>query len=117
MNDIPSEQETHKTPETPQAAKLPSAYDSTLLGATVSIHEPDRFVYSLRKLIRFEMSRNECGASEARGIVARDFITPLAREYGHMAPVFVDDELVQGSIQDTEKHIIIVPKQFNGNRK
>lgn len=100
----------------PEAVKLVPAYDSCLCGATVSLNEQDRFVYSLRKLIRFTMIEHGCKATEARSIIVRDFITPLAREHGPLSPVFLNDEIIDGIILDEEKPLIIVP-HFNGNKR
>lgn len=100
------------TPQ-PEAAKLPSSYDTCLLGVTVSIHGQDRFVYSLKKLIGFTMLEHQCQAPEARQIILASFIKPLAREHGPDGPVFVNDEIMLGEVEE-EKSVIITPPQFNG---
>lgn len=99
----------------PQAARLAPAYDSCLVGATVSIHEESRFAYSLRKLIKFEMVRGSIGADEAREEVANELIVPIQREHGPLAPIFIDDELVQGQVEEDPGPKIVIPN-FNGKR-
>lgn len=89
------------------AARLDPAYDSCLIGATVSMHEAPRFVYSLRKLIQFEQRRASCLIEEARTAVAQELVTPILREHGPEGPVFVDDELVLGELKDPEVKIIM----------
>lgn len=95
--------------ETPGPARLPSPYDSCLLGATVGIHGPDLYVYSLRALIRFEMTRRDCSPDEARTAIAAEILMPVQREHGPLAPLFVNDELVKGEIEEDGPRII-VPK-------
>ena len=101
-------QPVNDTPEPPQVTKLPPSMDSCLLGAT--LRAPQQFAYSLRKLVRMEMMRGNCKASEAREEVLREYITPYAREV-----CFIDDELLD-PISDVEKPTIILPNQINGRK-
>jgi len=98
----------------PQVIKLPPCYDTCLLGATVSLHGTDRFVYSLTKLVQFKMLEHQCQAPEARQIVLAEIIKPIDREHGPLAPVWVNDELVLGSIEEKDTPKIIVPEVLNG---
>jgi hypothetical protein len=90
------------------AVKLLPEYDSCLLGIGVTTGE-ERFAYSLRKLVRMKMMEYSVKASEAREIVKNEVILPLERDFGVSAPIFIDDESVQGQIEDTEKPLIILP--------
>ena len=78
---------------TPQAVKLDDAYDVALLGASMSIHETDRFAYSISKLIRFERTRLKVSTAVAREILAKN-LCDVQREHGVLAPVFINDELL-----------------------
>lgn len=100
--------------EETQAAKLSSEWDGALLGASVSIHGADRFVYSLRKLIRIIMMQRQCKASEAREIVAAELVIPILREHGPAGPVFCNDELVDPISDEERPCSIITPPGFNG---
>jgi len=82
----------------PQASKLPEAFDTALLGATVSTVEPDRFVYSLRTLTQLVMHERQCHPPEARQIVFAEFIKPYGAEV-----CFVDDTLVQPIEEEKSK--------------
>ena len=90
------------------AVKLLPEYDSCLLGVLVTTGE-ERFCYSLRKLVRMKMMEHSCKASEAREIIKKEIILTLERDFGNNGPCFVDDESVQGPIEDTEKPLIILP--------
>lgn len=90
----------------PEAARLDPAYDCCLLGATVSIHDPDRFAYSLKKLILFEMKRTGQPAETCREEVAL-MVTGIQREHGPLAPVFINDELMSGAAEDPKPKIIL----------
>lgn len=111
MNDIsdtpPEEERT--------AFKLDDAYDSCLLGATVDIYGRDRYAYSLVRLIRFEMKRRGCTAQEARQAIADEMVIPILREHGMDGPTFINDELIQGEVQDEDPQApkIILPSEFN----
>lgn len=94
------------------AIKLEDSYDSCLAGVTITRPGEERFVYSMRRLIRFEMFRRQCPASEAREAIADEFIVPLIRDHGDKGPVFLDDEMRDGEISDVEKPLIILPKGF-----
>jgi hypothetical protein len=95
---------TDQTPE-PQAARLAEAYDACLLGALVDLHAPPRFVYSLRKLILFEMKRTGNPAQTCREEVAT-WVIGIQREHGPLSPAFVDDELLK-PVEDPGPKIIV----------
>ena len=101
MNNLPDPE-----PES-QAIKLDEQYDVALLGASMSIHEGDRFAYSVSKLLRYERTRLKVTTAEAREALA-DIITTIQREAGPLAPVFINDELVLGPIEDGDE--ITTPK-------
>lgn len=92
MTDEPTENE---------ALKLPPSYDSCLAGASVGLPGGDQFVYSLKKLVRFEMMRHQCKSPEAREIITREFI--------HPGIIFLNDELLD-PVTEVEKPIIILPR-------
>ena len=89
----------------PQAQRLHPDYDVCLIGATVDLHNPDRFVYSLKKLIRFRMRETKQPAETCRDEIAT-MVIGIQREHGPLAPVFVNDELT-GEIQDKKSPIIL----------
>lgn len=99
----------------PRAAKLPDPYDCCLLGASVDLHQHPRFAYSLVKLIRFEKTRLQCSVAEARQSIADEFITPIQRECGPLAPLFIDDELVQGEVEEKQGPKLVLPGQDGFN--
>lgn len=92
--------------EEPQARRLHPDYDVCLLGATVDLHNPDRFVYSLKKLIRFRMRETKQPAETCRDEIAT-MVIGIQREHGPLAPVFVNDELVLGPAEDKKPGIIL----------
>lgn len=110
MNILPDPDEI-PAPETPapepRAIKLDDAYDCCLLGATLGL-EADRFVYSISKLLRFERSRLKVTTVEARGALA-EVVMAIQREAGPLSPVFVNDELVLGEVEDEDAIKIIQP--------
>ena len=91
----------------PQAIKLDDQYDVALCGATLGL-EADRFVYSISKLIRFERSRLKVTTAEAREALAKE-IMEVQREHGPLAPVFLNDELVLGEVEDEDAVKIVQP--------
>ena len=93
---------------TPEAIKLDDAYDVALLGASMSIHETDRFAYSVSKLLRYERARLNVPTAQAREALA-DIITAIQREAGPLAPIFINDELVLGLVEDEDAIKIITP--------
>lgn len=111
---FPEEPQPEVTEEQiPQAIRLAKQYDVALLGATVGPHGVDRFAYSLIRLIQFEMGRLRCTAQEARESIAENLILPLHRLHGDTSPVFIDDELVRGRIDEEDhKPMIILPPDF-----
>ena len=102
MNNLPDPE-----PES-QAIKLDEQYDVALLGASMSIHEGDRFAYSVSKLLRYERTRLKVTTAEAREALA-DIITTIQREAGVLAPVFLNDELVLGDVEDEDAIKIVQP--------
>ncbi len=92
-------------PEAPQAVRLPKAYDTCLIGASIETRGPDKFAYSLRKLTLFTMKEHNVGADEARMLVAKHFVLPLADSVA-----FINDELVTPIKEDTPK--ILRPNHF-----
>ena len=92
----------------PQAIKLDDQYDCCLLGVSMSIHEPQRFAYSMSKLLRFERSRLKVTTAEAREALAKE-IMDVQREHGPLAPVFLNDELVLGEVEDEDAVKIVQP--------
>ena len=95
-----------------EAIRLAKSYDCCLLGASVSLHGQDRFVYSLKKLIRFEKTRRQCTVAEAREAIADEFIVPMDRLHGEKGPVWLNDELVDGEISEDEKPLLVLPPNF-----
>lgn len=93
--------------------RLDPEYDACLIGATVGIHEPDRFVYSLKKLVLAECVRTGQPAATCRETISAALIG-IQREHGILAPVFVNDEILQGEATDAGPKII-VPENFNRN--
>ena len=79
-------------PAGPQAVKLDDAYDVCLIGATLGL-ETDRFAYSISRLIRFERTRLKVSTAVAREILAKN-LCDVQREHGVLAPVFINDELL-----------------------
>lgn len=93
--------------EVPQAIKLDEQYDVCLAGATLGL-ETDRFVYSISKLIRYERTRLKITTAEAREALAQVVMT-IQREAGVLAPVFLNDELVLGDVEDEDAIKIVQP--------
>ena len=95
---------------TPEAIKLDDAYDVALLGASMSIHETDRFAYSVSKLLRYERARLKVPTAQAREALA-DIITAIQREAGLRAPIFINDELLEPVVDGDEivKSKILTP--------
>lgn len=99
-------------PAPPEAVKLPPAYDTCLIGATVEPYGPDRFAYSLKKLTKFLMKEYDCEAPEARHILAKNFLLP------HAATIcFVADELMLGAVEDDKKIQIVTSGAFGKKKK
>ncbi len=95
-------------PESQEAIKLDDCYDVCLLGASMSIHEDERFAYSVSKLLRYERSRLKVSTEDARQALA-DIITTIQREAGPLAPIFINDELVLGEVEDEDAVKIVKP--------
>jgi hypothetical protein len=95
-----------------EAIRLAKRYDVALAGATVSLYGKDRFVYSLIRLIQFEMGRLKCTVAEARQSIADELIGPIQRLHPEDGPLFLDDELVQGPIDEATGPQIILPPDF-----
>lgn len=95
-----------------EAVRLPAPYDVALLGASVEAHGPDRFCYSLKRLTKFIMAEYEVEPNEARHILATNFMMPLAREHGPLAPMWINDEILLGSVEDDTKIQIVTPIEF-----
>lgn len=91
-------------PAPQEAIKLDDEYDVCLLGATLGI-EQDRYVYSISKLIRYERTRLKVTTAEAREKLA-DVVTTIQRTAGPLSPVFVNDELTLGEVEDEKPKII-----------
>lgn len=87
-------------PSEPQAVKLDDCYDVCLAGATLGL-EADRFVYSISKLIRFERARLKVSTEDARVALAGT-VTAIQREHGILAPVFLNDELIEPVVDGDE---------------
>lgn len=98
-------------PKQQEAVKLPDAYDTCLIGATVEPYGPDRFAYSLKKLTKFLMREYDCEAPEARHILTKNFLVPHAATI-----VFVNDELILGQVEDDKKIQIVTSGAF-GKKK
>jgi hypothetical protein len=94
-------------PEPQEAIKLDAVYDCCLLGASMSIHEDERFAYSVSKLIRYERTRLKITTAEAREALA-DIITTIQREAGPLAPIFINDELIE-PVEDENAVKIVQP--------
>lgn len=101
MNHLPDPE-----PE-PQAIKLDEQYDCCLAGATLGL-EADRFVYAISKLIRYERTRLKVTTAEAREALAQ-VVMAIQREAGVLAPVFLNDELVLGDVEDEDAIKIVQP--------
>ncbi len=104
MNLLP---EPEPEPEPQEAIKLDDSMDCCLAGATIGL-ETDRFVYSVSKLLRFERSRMKVTTAEARESLAKD-IMAIQREHGPLSPVFVNDELTLGEVEDEDAVKIVKP--------
>lgn len=91
-------------PEPQEAIKLDDSMDCCLAGATIGL-ETDRYVYSVSKLLRFERSRLKVTTAEARESLAKD-ITAIQREHGPLSPVFLNDELTLGEVEDEKPKIL-----------
>lgn len=100
MNNLPDPE-----PE-PQAIKLDEQYDCCLAGATLGL-EADRFVYAISKLIRYERTRLKITTAEAREALAQVVMT-IQREAGILAPVFLNDELIE-PVEDEDAIKIVQP--------
>jgi len=95
-------------PEPQEAIKLDDCYDVCLLGVSMSIHEGERFAYSMSKLLRYERLRLKISTEDARQAIA-DILTTIQREAGPLAPVFINDELVLGEVEDEDAVKIVKP--------
>lgn len=95
---------------TPEASKLPTDYDTALLGATVSSTEHQRFAYSLKAITGLVMLDRQCHEPEARQIIFHEMIQPFSGEI-----TFVDDTLLESQPVE-EKSKIIKPIKVNGRR-
>lgn len=83
--------------------KLADEYDACLLGAAMN---PNRYAYSLSRILRFEMKRLSLSVAEVRDVVIAQ-MQQVIDTHGAEAPLFIDDEILYGEVEDEQ--VIIRP--------
>lgn len=103
-NDTNSTDPTKELQELPQPkenemVKLGSNFDQCLIGASIAFNGARRYTYSVSAMLLLMLEEFDSPLDKLREDLAHDMASIQAK-FGDMAPLFIDDELVMGEVQD-----------------